>query len=132
MAVGVDINRVLLLLAVLEKRGGMALGSQDVYINVAGGLRINEPALDLGIALAVASSMGEYPIDPDMVVLGEVGLSGEIRAVAQADVRVREASKLGFKQCILPAKNMGEVDGDKGLELLGVRHIQEALKLIRP
>ncbi|MCI0528879.1 MAG: DNA repair protein RadA, partial [Nitrospira sp.] len=84
MAVGVDLNRLLLLLAVLEKRGGMPLGSQDVYINVAGGLRINEPALDLGIALAVASSLGEYPLDPDMMVLGEVGLSGEIRAVAQA------------------------------------------------
>ncbi len=132
MAVGVDLNRVLLLLAVLEKRGGMPLGSQDVYVNVAGGLRINEPALDLGIALAVASSLGEYPIDPDMMVLGEVGLSGEIRAVAQAEVRVREASKLGFKKCILPAKNMGEINGDGKLELLGVRHIQEALKLIRP
>ncbi len=132
MAVGVDLNRVLLLLAVLEKRGGMPLGSQDVYVNVAGGLRINEPALDLGIALAVASSLGEYPIDPDMMVLGEVGLSGEIRAVAQAEVRVREASKLGFKKCILPAKNMGEINGDGKLELLGVRHLQEAIKLIRP
>jgi DNA repair protein RadA/Sms len=132
MAVGVDLNRVLLLLAVLEKRGGMSLGSQDVYVNVAGGLRINEPALDLGIALAVASSLGEYPLDPDMMVLGEVGLSGEIRAVAQADVRVREASKLGFKKCILPAKNTGGINGDGRLELLGVRHIQEALKLIRP
>ncbi len=132
MAVGVDLNRVLLLLAVLEKRGGMPLGSQDVYVNVAGGLRINEPALDLGIALAVASSLGEYPIDPDMMVLGEVGLSGEVRAVAQAEVRVREASKLGFKKCILPAKNMGEINGDGKLELLGVRHLQEAIKLIRP
>lgn len=132
MAVGVDLNRFLLLLAVLEKRGGMLLGSQDVYINVAGGLRINEPALDLGIALAVASSLGEYPLDPDMMVLGEVGLSGEIRAIAQADVRVREAAKLGFKKCILPAKNMDEINGEGSLELMGVRHIQEALKLIRP
>jgi DNA repair protein RadA/Sms len=132
MAVGVDLNRLLLLLAVLEKRGGMLLGSQDVYINVAGGLRINEPALDLGIALAVASSLGEYPLDPDMMVLGEVGLSGEIRAIAQADVRVREAAKLGFKKCILPAKNMDEINGEGSLELMGVRHIQEALKLIRP
>jgi DNA repair protein RadA/Sms len=132
MAVGVDLNRVLLLLAVLEKRGGMLLGNQDVYINVVGGLRINEPALDLGIVLAVASSLGEYPVDPDMIVLGEVGLSGEVRAIAQADVRVREAAKLGFKKCLLPSKNKSEIKQEMGLEVMGVRHIQEALKLIRP
>jgi len=132
MAVGVDPNRALLLLAVLEKRGGALLGSQDVYINVVGGLRINEPALDLGIVLAAASSLGEYPVDPDMIVLGEVGLSGEVRAIAQADLRVREAAKLGFKKCLMPSKNMDEIKEEMGLELLGVRHIQEALKLIRP
>ena len=132
MAVGVDPNRVLLLLAVLEKRGGILLGSQDVYLNVAGGLRVDEPALDLGIAVAVASSLGEYSVDPDMIVLGEVGLSGEVRAITQADLRVREAGKLGFKKCLLPAKNVIEIEEEMGVELIGVRHIQEALRFTRP
>lgn len=131
MALGVDLNRVLLLLAVLEKRAGLMLGNQDVYINVAGGLRVNEPALDLGIVLAVASSLGEYSVDPEILVLGEVGLSGEIRAVIQADLRVREAAKLGFKKCLLPAKNRVEMSEPPGLDLIAVRHVQEAIQWVR-
>jgi DNA repair protein RadA/Sms len=131
MALGVDLNRVLLLLAVLEKRAGLMLGNQDVYINVAGGLRVNEPALDLGIVLAVASSLGEYPIDPEILVLGEVGLSGEVRAVIQADLRVQEAAKLGFRKCFLPAKNRVEMHEPPGLDLIGIRQVQEAIQWVR-
>ncbi|MBI5197270.1 MAG: DNA repair protein RadA, partial [Nitrospirae bacterium] len=104
-AIGVDYNRVLLLLAILEKRVGLHLHGQDVFINVAGGIEITEPAIDLGVIAAVASSFREIPIDPSTFVQGEVGLAGEIRTVASVEIRLREASKLGFKRCVLPERS---------------------------
>ncbi|HET9978888.1 MAG TPA: magnesium chelatase domain-containing protein, partial [Ktedonobacterales bacterium] len=131
---GVDHNRVLMLLAVLTKRVGLALGTQDVYVNVAGGFTLDEPAVDLGIAAAVASSFRERQIAPDTVLLGEVGLGGELRAVPRADVRVREAAKLGFRQCVLPESSMVEApkEGEKGkgaIKLLRVKTLSEALAI---
>ncbi|WIG58977.1 MAG: DNA repair protein RadA [Ktedonobacterales bacterium] len=99
---GVDASRVLMLMAVLTKRVGLALGNQDVYVNVAGGFTLSEPAVDLGIAAAVASSFREQRIEPETVLLGEIGLGGELRAVTRLETRVREAAKLGFKRCVLP------------------------------
>ena len=100
---GLDISRVLLLSAVLSKRLGLKLYDQDVYVNVAGGLRIEEPAADLGVALAIVSSLKDTPVDPELVVMGEVGLSGEIRAVGHLEQRLKEAAKLGFKRCLVPS-----------------------------
>jgi DNA repair protein RadA/Sms len=100
---GIDHNRLLMLLAVLSKRVGLALGNQDVYANVVGGFTLDEPAVDLGIAVAIASSFRDRPLDPHVALIGEVGLSGELRAVSRAGLRVREAAKLGFRRCIMPA-----------------------------
>ena len=131
---GVDHNRAQMLLAVLTKRVGLALGTQDVYVNVAGGFTLDEPAVDLGIAAAVASSFRERKIAPDTVLLGEVGLGGELRAVPRADVRVREAAKLGFRQCVLPASSMVEApkEDEKGtpaIKLLRAKTLSEALAI---
>jgi DNA repair protein RadA/Sms len=120
---GVDHNRVLMLLAVLTKRVGLALGTQDVYVNVAGGFTLDEPAVDLGIAAAVASSFRERRLSPETALLGEVGLGGELRAVPRADMRVREAAKLGFKRCVLPVSSAVEkaAKGDQDA-CRGARH----------
>jgi DNA repair protein RadA/Sms len=131
---GVDHNRVLMLLAVLTKRVGLALGTQDVYVNVAGGFTLDEPAVDLGIAAAVASSFRERPLSPDTVLLGEVGLGGELRAVPRVDARVREATKLGFRQCVLPAssgvENVQEGKDDvPAIKLLRAKTLSEALAI---
>ena len=104
---GIDYNRLALLIAVLEKRVGLQLGSQDVYLNVVGGLRINEPSIDLGIVLVTASSFKNVPIPKDMVIMGEVGLTGEIRRINNIEKRLKEAEKLGFKTCIIPESNKG-------------------------
>ena len=134
MALGVDPNRVSLLLAVLEKRAGLHLAGQDVFINVVTGIQIDEPAIDLGIAAAVASSFRERPVDPGTVIFGEVGLAGEIRGIQQPTLRIREAEKLGFKRCILPKRNQEwlqeENEIGNTLEVIGVSHIAEALGLI--
>ncbi|MBI3802292.1 MAG: DNA repair protein RadA [Nitrospirae bacterium] len=134
MALGVDPNRTSLLLAVLEKRAGLHLAGQDVFINVVSGIRIDEPAMDLGIAAAVASSFRERPVDPGTVIFGEIGLAGEIRGIQQAALRIREAEKLGFKRCILPKRNEEALreEGEVGqtLEVVGVSHVAEALELI--
>ena len=127
VANGVDTNRVALLLAVMEKRLGFHLSGQDVYVNVVGGMQIDEPAIDLGIVAAVASSLRERPLDQGTVVLGEVGLGGEIRAVTQADVRVREAAKLGFCRAVLPSRNAAKLDAPDGFELISVEDVTEAL-----
>lgn len=129
--IGVDYNRVSLLLAVLEKRAGMHLLSMDVFVNVVGGLRIDEPAVDLGVIAAVASSFRERPVPADMVVMGEVGLAGEVRAISQMETRLRDAFKLGFKRCILPAANLEKIEKSPGLDqmvLMGVRRLEEALE----
>ena len=127
MANGVEVNRVSLLLAVMEKRLGLHLSGQDVYFNVVGGLRIDEPAIDLGIVAAVVSSFRDQVIDAHTLFLGEVGLGGEIRPVTQVDIRAREAMKLGFKRCVLPEGNLAKWPGVSGLEVIGVREIGDVL-----
>ena len=130
MANGVEINRVSLLLAVMEKRLGLHLSGQDVYVNVIGGMQVDEPAIDLGIVAAVTSSLREAPIDHGTVVLGEMGLGGEVRAISQAELRVREAAKMGFRRCILPARNLAKLDPVEGIELIGVHEVGEALDIL--
>lgn len=129
-ATGIDYNRMVILIAVLEKRAGLDMGNYDVYVNLAGGMRINEPSLDLAAALAIASSFRNTPIDPHTVVFGEVGLTGEIRGVAMAEKRVVEAAKLGFKTCIMPKANVEKLPFIKGIKVIGVSHIGEALEVI--
>ena len=129
-AAGVDLNRMVLLLAVLEKRAGLHLMNFDVYVSVAGGVRVDEPAVDLAVALAVASSHRERPADPATVAVGEVGLGGEVRAVSRTQSRVAEAAKLGFRRLILPRASLGAVEDPGGIELIGVGDIREALGLL--
>ena len=126
-ATGMDYNRVNLLMAVLEKRGGLNIGDMDAYVNIAGGIRINEPSLDLATVMAIVSSFKNKPIDDSTVIFGEVGLSGEVRAVSGAEQRVREAKRLGFKTVILPLANLDEnLKKIKDIELIGVKNINEA------
>ena len=129
-AAGLDYNRVNLLMAVLEKRAGLPLSSYDAYVNIAGGIRMNEPAADLGIVMAIASSYKNKPVSEDAIVFGEVGLSGEVRAVTMPEQRVAEAKKLGFKTCILPevsVKGLGQVEV---IEVIGVRSVNQAMNLL--
>lgn len=129
-AAGLDYNRVNLLMAVLEKRMGLPLSNYDAYVNIAGGIRMNEPAADLGIVMAIASSYKNKPIAEDTIVFGEVGLSGEVRAVSMPEQRVAEAKKLGFKTCIVPSvtlKSIGKVDG---IEVIGVSSVNQAMNYI--
>jgi DNA repair protein RadA/Sms len=126
-ASGLDQNRLSLLLAVLDKRAGLNLSADDVFVNVAGGMMITEPAADLAVVAAVASSLRNRPIHGDAVVFGEVGLAGEVRATSQAPLRVREAAQLGFTRCIVPDGNVGRADVPGGIELIGVRTVGEAL-----
>ncbi len=130
MTAGVDYNRVSLVLAVLEKKIGMYIQSQDVYINIAGGVRLSEPALDLGIAVACASSYREKPIDPKAAIIGEIGLAGEIRAINQIEARIKEAKKLGFSRVIMPWNNYKAMEFDPELELTGVKDLRETLSLM--
>ncbi|MEW6378793.1 MAG: DNA repair protein RadA [bacterium] len=129
-AIGVDPQRVSLLLAVLEKRIGLRFQDQDVYVNVAGGLKLNEPAIDLGITMAIVSSLWEKVINKNMVIFGEVGLSGEVRGVNQPELRIREALKLGFDHCVLPASNIKLLDSRLQKNCCGVRRVQEAIDLL--
>lgn len=124
---GFDFNRAILLMAVLEKRGGLNLGSCDVYINVIGGLRLDEPAADLPIVIAVASSFRDRPVDDSMTAIGEVGLTGEIRAVSNLSLRLNEIARLGFKKCLIPKQGTEQISAPAGLELLRVRNIREAI-----
>lgn len=129
-AAGADMNRLNLLMAVLEKRNGMPMGNCDAYVNIAGGIRMTEPALDLGIVLALVSSFKDISISEKTICFGEVGLSGEVRAVNMAQQRVQEAKKLGFETCILPKvclKNMGKTEG---IQLIGVSDVREAIQAI--
>ena len=125
---GVDFNRLLLITAVLTKRVGLKLGNQDIITNVTGGLRIEEPAADLGIALAIASSFRDVGVDPELIVVGEVGLSGELRAVSQLDRRVAEAARLGFKRCLVP-KVSGRISAPKNIELIPASTLREAIRV---
>jgi DNA repair protein RadA/Sms len=124
--IGVDHNRLSLLVAVLEKKVGLQLSGHDIFMNAVGGVRLNEPAADLGMIMAVASSHLDKPVDPQTFFLGEVGLSGEVRAVSQPEIRVKEAAKLGFKRCVLPEGSLKQVKV-KGVELAGVKRVEEAL-----
>ena len=127
--IGVDHNRLALLVAVLEKKVGLHLSGQDIFLNAAGGVRLNEPAADLGMIMAVASSHLDKGIAPQTVVFGEVGLAGEVRAITQPEQRIAEAEKLGFKTCILPAGNLKRLKKGK-MKLEGVASVEEAMQLL--
>ena len=127
---GADYNRVNLLMAVLEKRLGLRLGACDAYVNIAGGIRMNEPAMDLGIVMAILSSYKDKPIDEKTIVFGEVGLSGEVRAVSQTGQRVSEAKKLGFTTVILPEVNIRGLGRVDGIRILGVRTLKDVMKCL--
>ncbi len=129
-AAGADYNRINLLMAVLEKRIGLALSDYDAYINIAGGIRMNEPAADLGIVMAIISSYKNKPIAEDIIVFGEVGLSGEVRAVTMPEQRVAEAKKLGFKTCIIPQVSLKSVGNIEGMEIVGVKSVREVMNYI--
>ncbi len=127
---GIDYNRLALLIAVLEKKAGLMLGNQDVYLNVVGGLRINEPSIDLGIVLVTASIFKNIPIPKDMVIIGEVGLTGEVRRINLVEKRLKEAEKLGFKTCIIPESNKKDLKDNFKLDIIGVRNINEAMRKV--
>ncbi len=130
-AIGVDPNRVSLLVAVLEKKVGLNLAQQDIFVNVAGGVRVDEPAVDLGIVCAVASSFLEKPIPSKTMVIGEVGLAGEVRGVHQAEMRMKEAAKLGFGRCLLPRSNFDRIKkGFDGIEMAPVGTVEETLEIL--
>ena len=127
---GTDVNRINLLMAVIEKRCALAMSRYDAYINIAGGLRINEPALDLSIIMSLISSMKNRAIDEKTVIFGEVGLSGEVRAVSMPEIRIREAMKLGFEVCILPKVSLEKISFKGNIKLIGVSNINEAVSLL--
>jgi len=126
---GVDFNRLLLITAVLSRRVGLKLGNQDIMVNVTGGLKIGEPAADLGIALSIASSFRDAGVDPQLVAVGEVGLSGELRAVSQLDRRVVEAARLGFKRCLVPKTSARVSPAPRDIELIPVTTLREAIRV---
>lgn len=130
-AAGTDFNRVNLLMAVLEKRLGLQMSACDAYINIAGGIKMNEPAIDLGIVLALVSSYKEVSIDEKTICFGEVGLSGEVRAVSMAEQRILEAKRLGFTRCILPKVSLQALKSINGIRLDGVENVQDAIRCIR-
>jgi DNA repair protein RadA/Sms len=132
MVTGFDYNRMSLLLAVLEKRAGYFFGNMDTYINVAGGLKLDEPASDLSVALALVSSLKDAAVAADAIAFGEIGLSGEIRAVSSCEQRIAEASRLGFTRCVIPKHNFKSVSPAvrSGVEVVGVRHVREAVEAL--
>ncbi len=129
-AIGVDHNRISLLVAVLGKRMGIEMGDQDIFVNVAGGLKVDEPAADLAIVSALVSSFLERPVDRDSVVFGEIGLAGEIRGVSQPELRIKEARKLGFSRCLLPRSNLESCAPLDGIELVGVHAIKGLMDVL--
>lgn len=131
MASGVDFNRVSLIMTVLEKRMGLNLGDQDAYVNVTGGIKLDESATDLAIACAIASSFRNEPLPADMAFFGEIGLTGEIRTVTQAARRIAEIEKMGFKRCMLPFDCLGSVDKCENIQLVAVRSLSDALRYIK-
>ncbi len=127
---GIDFNRLALLIAVLEKKSGILLGTQDVYLNVVGGLKINEPSIDLGICLVAVSSFKNISIPKDMVIMGEVGLTGEVRRINYIEKRLKESEKLGFKTCIIPESNKKDLKDNYKLDIICVRNVNEAIKKV--
>jgi DNA repair protein RadA/Sms len=128
--IGVDHNRIALLVAILEKKMGLQMTGHDIFVNVAGGVRIDEPAADLGAIVAVASSFLDRPVDPSTLILGEVGLAGEVRAVGQVETRVREGAKLGFKRCIVPEGSRRQLPEIGGVDVRGVQSLREAWEIL--
>ena len=131
MAAGIDFNRMTLMIAVLEKRAKLNLSNSDVYINVAGGLRIDETAVDLGICAAIASAKCDTELPPDMVFIGEVGLGGELRNVSQLEKRLAEAAKLGFKTAMVPKQSLKDITVPSGISAYGIKNVAEAISMIR-
>jgi DNA repair protein RadA/Sms len=129
-AAGTDYNRVNLLMAVIEKREGIHLGGCDAYVNIAGGMKVSEPAMDLGIVLALVSSYRNRPVDSKTIIFGEVGLAGEVRAVSQPQLRINEAVKLGFTRCILPQVCLKNVKESDRIQLYGVRSLGDAINIL--
>jgi DNA repair protein RadA/Sms len=129
-AQGMDANRVSLLVAVMEKRLGMHLLNHDIFLNIAGGMKVEEPGADLGVIASIASNFRDKLIDPEMVVFGEVGLGGEVRGISQSEVRVKESGRLGFKRCLLPRQNQEKMKREKGIELIGVTTVREAMEVL--
>ena len=129
---GFDYNRLNMLIAVLEKRGGYYFSNTDAYINIVGGMRLDEPALDLTIAMALVSSLKDYAIRDDILAFGEIGLAGEIRGVSHCEQRIKEASRLGFSRCIIPKSNLKNLSASikKDIEIIGVKTIREAFEAI--
>ncbi|MDH5406248.1 MAG: DNA repair protein RadA, partial [Candidatus Aminicenantes bacterium] len=127
VTIGIDYNKVSLLIAVLEKRMGLKLMGNDIYVNLAGGVSVLEPATDLGVAIAIASSFKNKAVDPHTVIFGEVGLTGEVRGISQASSRIKEAAAMGFKKCILPRSNLASLKQSQKIELTGVRSLREAM-----
>jgi DNA repair protein RadA/Sms len=125
---GIDHNRVALLVAVMEKKLGMHLMGHDIFINVAGGVKIDEPAVDMGIVAAVASSFLDRPVQQGTIILGEIGLTGEVRAIGHIEARIAEAKKMGFNRCVLPKSNLKRTTGMKGIKLAGVKNVSEAME----
>jgi len=130
MAIGIDYNKLVLLTAVLEKKVGMVLYNQDIYLNVVGGMTIDEPASDLAVIMSIASSFKEITIPNDMIVFGEVGLTGEIRGVNQVQQRLNEAAKMGFKKAILPQSNLEGIQKPKDFQIIGMKHINEVFRYL--
>ena len=128
---GFDYNRLAVLVAVLEKRAKMMLGGQDIYLNIVGGIKLNEPAIDLGICAIVASSYKNIPIPKDTVIMGEVGLTGEVRRINMIEKRLKEAEKLGFKRCIIPENNKKYLEEKYKIEIIGVKNLNEALNALQ-
>jgi DNA repair protein RadA/Sms len=129
-SMGIDHNRLALLVAVLEKKVGLSMLHQDIFVNAVGGVWIDEPAVDLAIATAVASSFLDKPVDPHTILLGEVGLTGEVRAVSRTDIRVKEAAKLGFRRCLLPQSNAERLRAIKSIQIIGVQSVQGVLDVL--
>ncbi len=129
-AIGIDHKRIALLIAILEKKVELSLAGQDIFLNVAGGVRLDEPAIDLAAIAALASSHLNRVINPQLVIFGEVGLTGEVRAVSQPELRIKEAARLGFTQCLLPKGNLKNIDVPDSIKLIGISHTSEALDMI--
>ncbi len=128
MSAGIDYNRISLLMAVLEKRAGLLLQNHDAYINVIGGIKIDEPAADLGVVMALASSFKNFNIPHEMVIMGEVGLTGEVRTISYVEKRINEAYKLGFKKCMIPWENTKKIKNTDDIEIIGVKNVSHAIR----
>jgi DNA repair protein RadA/Sms len=127
---GIDANRVSLLVAVMDKRLGIHLFGHDIFLNIAGGMKVEEPGADLGVIASIASSFRDKVIDPEVVVFGEVGLGGEVRGISQAEGRAKEAGRLGFRRCLLPKQNEEKIKPIKGIQFIGVRTVREAMEVL--